>query len=127
MLKDVCMALIESDVNVQLVRQLRENVRGVINFEEMAGGLNKRRMIQQAVFQELVRLMDPGVAPWQPVKGRPNTVMLVGLQGSGKTTTAHKAGQVLSAPQLAHLHGVRGHLPGWGVRPVQAERRQGRD
>ncbi|PAA92141.1 hypothetical protein BOX15_Mlig008341g1, partial [Macrostomum lignano] len=90
MLKDVCMALIESDVNVQLVRQLRENVRGVINFEEMAGGLNKRRMIQQAVFQELVRLMDPGVAPWQPVKGRPNTVMLVGLQGSGKTTTATK-------------------------------------
>uniref|UniRef100_A0A1I8IHT5 SRP54 domain-containing protein n=1 Tax=Macrostomum lignano TaxID=282301 RepID=A0A1I8IHT5_9PLAT len=82
MLKDVCMALIDF--------ALRENVRGVINFEEMAGGLNKRRMIQQAVFQELVRLMDPGVAPWQPVKGRPNTVMLVGLQGSGKTTTATK-------------------------------------
>ena len=51
MLKDVCAALLESDVNVRLVKQLRENVRSVIDFDEMAQGLNKRRMIQQAVFK----------------------------------------------------------------------------
>lgn len=34
--------------------------------------------------------MDPGVKPYQPIKGRPNVIMFVGLQGSGKTTTCTK-------------------------------------
>ena len=81
LLKEVCKALIESDVNIRLVQQLRENVKSVIDFEEMAAGLNKRRMIQMAVFQELVKLVDPGVKAWQPVKGKTNVLMFVGLQG----------------------------------------------
>ena len=51
MLKEVSRALLEADVNIRLVKQLSENVRGVINFDETARGLNKRHMIQQAVFQ----------------------------------------------------------------------------
>lgn len=90
MLKDICAALLEANVNVMLVKKLRENVRNVIDFDEMAGGLNKRRMIQSAVFKELVKLVDPGVKSYQPVKGRPNIIMFVGLQGSGKTTTCTK-------------------------------------
>ncbi len=42
------------------MKKLRENVRSVIDFDEMAQGLNKRRMIQQAVFKELIKLVDPG-------------------------------------------------------------------
>jgi len=90
MLKEICAALLEADVNIRLVKQLRENVRSVIDFNDMAGGLNKRRMIQSAVYKELVKLVDPGVKPFQPVKGRPNVIMFVGLQGSGKTTTCTK-------------------------------------
>uniref|UniRef100_A0A0B6Y9B8 Signal recognition particle 54 kDa protein n=2 Tax=Arion vulgaris TaxID=1028688 RepID=A0A0B6Y9B8_9EUPU len=90
MLKEICTALLEADVNIRLVKQLRENVRSVIDFDEMAGGLNKRRMIQSAVFKELVKLIDPGVKAWQPNKGRSNVIMFVGLQGSGKTTTCTK-------------------------------------
>lgn len=90
MLKEICSALLEADVNVRLVKGLRENVRSVIDFDEMAGGLNKRRMIQSSVFKELVKLVDPGVKAWQPVKGKPNVIMFVGLQGSGKTTTCTK-------------------------------------
>lgn len=90
MLKEICTALLEADVNIKLVKQLRENVRSVIDFDEMAAGLNKRRMIQTAVFKELVKLVDPGVKAWQPVKGKPNIIMFVGLQGSGKTTTCTK-------------------------------------
>jgi hypothetical protein len=56
----------------------------------MAGGLNKRVIIKRAVFTELCKLVDPGVKPWQPVKGRQNIIMFVGLQGSGKTTTCTK-------------------------------------
>nr|CAD7429678.1 unnamed protein product [Timema monikensis]CAD7455099.1 unnamed protein product [Timema tahoe] len=90
MLKEICAALLEADVNIRLVKKLRENVRAVIDFDEMAGGLNKRRMIQSAVFKELVKLVDPGVKAHQPVKGKHNIIMFVGLQGSGKTTTCTK-------------------------------------
>ncbi len=36
------------------------------------------------------QLIDPGVPAWTPSKGKPNVVMFVGLQGSGKTTTCTK-------------------------------------
>ena len=36
------------------------------------------------------QLIDPGEKQWQPTKGRPNVLMFVGLQGSGKTTTCTK-------------------------------------
>lgn len=90
MLKEVCAALIESDINVKLVKQLRDNVRKALNFDEMMGGVNKRRLIQRSVFNELLKLVDPGVTPYQPSKGRSNIIMFVGLQGSGKTTTCTK-------------------------------------
>uniref|UniRef100_A0A8C4H7F9 Signal recognition particle 54 kDa protein n=1 Tax=Dicentrarchus labrax TaxID=13489 RepID=A0A8C4H7F9_DICLA len=94
MLKEVCAALLEADVNIKLVKQLRENVKSAIDLEEMASGLNKRRMIQHAVFKELFsrtqNLVDPGVKAWTPTKGKNNVIMFVGLQGSGKTTTCSK-------------------------------------
>ncbi|KAF3845623.1 hypothetical protein F7725_008786 [Dissostichus mawsoni] len=70
MLKEVCAALLEADVNIRLVKQLRENVKAAIDLEEMASGLNKRRMIQHSVFKELVKLVDPGVKAWTPTKGK---------------------------------------------------------
>ncbi|CAJ0572095.1 unnamed protein product, partial [Mesorhabditis spiculigera] len=90
MLQEVCRALIEADIHIRLVKQLKDNVKKVINFEDMVGGVNKRRLIQKTVFQELLKLVDPGVAPYQPIKGKPNVIMFVGLQGSGKTTTCTK-------------------------------------
>ena len=66
MLNEISRALLQSDVNIRLVKQLSVNVRGVINFDETARGLNKRHMIQQAVFNELVTLVDPKVKPYQP-------------------------------------------------------------
>ncbi|KAI1237763.1 hypothetical protein IHE44_0013849 [Lamprotornis superbus] len=61
MLKEVCTALLEADVNIKLVKQLRENVKSAIDLEEMASGLNKRKMIQHAVFKELVKLVVIGL------------------------------------------------------------------
>ncbi|PIO56506.1 SRP54-type protein, helical bundle domain protein [Teladorsagia circumcincta] len=85
MLKEVCMALIESDVHIRLVKQLKDNVKKAINFEEMVGGVNKRRLIQKTVFNELLKLVDPGVTPYQPKKGQHNVIMFVGLQGVAVT------------------------------------------
>jgi len=40
--------------------------------------------------KNLIFKVDPGVAPYQPVKGKANVIMFVGLQGAGKTTTCTK-------------------------------------
>jgi len=90
MLKEICTALLEADVNVKLVGRLRKNVRAAVDFEDMAAGLNRRRIIQSTVFNELCKLLDPGVPTWHPAKGKANIIMFVGLQGSGKTTTCTK-------------------------------------
>ncbi|KAJ3005986.1 hypothetical protein HKX48_000349 [Thoreauomyces humboldtii] len=89
-LREVCAALLESDVNVKLVQTLRKNIKQIVNFDDLGGGVNKRRLIQKSIFDELCRLVDPGTEAYKPVKGKPNIIMFVGLQGAGKTTTCTK-------------------------------------
>jgi signal recognition particle subunit SRP54 len=67
MLKEICTALLQSDVNVRLVKGLRQGIKTQINLDTGAG-LNKRRIIQKAVFDALCHLVDPGTEPFKPVK-----------------------------------------------------------
>ncbi|KAK9331374.1 SRP54-type protein [Lipomyces starkeyi] len=95
MLKEICMALLESDVNVKLVSTLRGNIKKKINLKDQAPGVNRRRLVQKTVFDELCALVDcqpeNGDAPaFKPKKGRSNVIMFVGLQGAGKTTSCTK-------------------------------------
>ncbi|TFY83717.1 hypothetical protein EWM64_g302 [Hericium alpestre] len=95
LLKEVCAALLESDVNVKLVSQLRQKVKTKVKatFETSGDKLkeaNRKNVVQKAIFDELVHLVDPGVEPYKPKKGHPNVIMAVGLQGNGKTTTCTK-------------------------------------
>ena len=55
-----------------------------------AAAINKARVIERAVVDELVRMLDAGREPFKPKKGKANVVMFVGLQGAGKTTTVAK-------------------------------------
>ncbi|GBB94878.1 hypothetical protein RclHR1_02430019 [Rhizophagus clarus] len=90
LLKEICAALLGADVNVRLVSTLRNNVKNTVNIQELAAGINKRKLIQKAVLDELCKLVEPGVEPYKPKKGKVNIIMFVGLQGSGKTTTCTK-------------------------------------
>ncbi|KAJ8293597.1 Signal recognition particle [Rhodotorula toruloides] len=104
-LKSVCAALLESDVNVLLVKRLRDKVKGKVlpQLEEIQAkqgqdadamqGNKAKQIIQKAIYDELVALVDPGdAAPpaFNPVKGKTQVIMMVGLQGAGKTTTCTK-------------------------------------
>jgi len=89
-LKEICTALLQADVNIKLVKQLRDNVKRAVKLEEMAAGLNKRKIIERTVFTELCDMLDPGIEPYALQKGKSNVVMFVGLQGNGKTTTCTK-------------------------------------
>ncbi|KAG9038452.1 Signal recognition particle [Tulasnella sp. JGI-2019a] len=95
LLKEVASALLESDVNVRLVASLRQKVKAKVKAAIESGAdkgrdLNRKNIIQKAIFDELVQLVDPGVEPYKPKKGHPNVIMAVGLQGNGKTTTCTK-------------------------------------
>ena len=87
MLKEICSALLSADVNVRLVQSLRKSIKSTVNFSSLSPAVNKKRVIQKAVFDELVALVDPHADPFRPKKGRSNVIMFVGLQGAGKTTT----------------------------------------
>lgn len=89
-LKEISHALLEADVNIRSVVQLRKNVTNRVNMEELAAGVNKRKLIQKAVFDELCAMLDPGTTPTPLKRGKPNVVMFVGLQGNGKTTSCVK-------------------------------------
>jgi signal recognition particle subunit SRP54 len=90
LIKEITTALLKSDVNIKVVSQLKKNIKAKVDLEELGSGVNKRRVIQKAIFDELCAMLDPGVKPFVPKKGRANVVMFVGLQGSGKTTTCTK-------------------------------------
>merc|ERR1711988_1823828 len=80
----------QADVDVKIVKELRENIKKRVDFESMAMGYNKKRILQAAVFEELVAMLTPSKKPFQPKKGKQNVIMFVGLQGSGKTTSCTK-------------------------------------
>ncbi|PRW05785.1 signal recognition particle 54 kDa 2 [Chlorella sorokiniana] len=102
-LKEIATALLQADVNVRLVANLRTNVKKRVNMEQLASGLNKQKVIEKAVFDELCAMLDGGDPKKTELrKGKNNVVMFVGLQGAGKTTTCTK---------YAHLFKKKGFKP----------------
>lgn len=93
-LKEITAALLEADVNVKLVASLRQKVKAKVKASldgsDKSKESNKKALVQRAVFDELVHLIDPGVETYKPKRGQPNVIMAVGLQGNGKTTTCTK-------------------------------------
>ena len=100
-LREVRMALLEADVNFKVVKDFIERVRARITGVEIAPGLTAPQQVIKAVNAELVDLLG-GNSEGLRYGGTPTVVMLVGLQGSGKTTTAIK---------LALLARRDGHRP----------------
>ncbi|MCJ1313178.1 Signal recognition particle [Agyrium rufum] len=90
MIKEIGNALVAADVNVKLVHQLRKSIKTAVNFPSLSPAVNKKRLIQKTVFDQLVALVDPHAEPFKPKKGKANVIMFVGLQGAGKTTTCTK-------------------------------------
>eukprot|EP01069_Polyplicarium_translucidae_P006598 Polyplicarium_translucidae@DN2989_c0_g1_i1.p1 len=88
-LKEITAALVHGDVNVRHVASLKTSVKNAVLLQ-MGTAVNKKRLVQQHVVQELVSLLTPEAAPFVPRKGKINVIMFVGLQGSGKTTTCAK-------------------------------------
>ena len=94
-MKEVKMALLEADVNFKVVKQFTKNVQEKAVGQDVMNGLNPAQMVIKIVHDELVDLMGSELTEIPLKPGNELTVlMMAGLQGAGKTTTAAKlAGQ----------------------------------
>ena len=90
MLKEIRVALLEADVNFKVVKEFIANVKEKALGQDVLTKLNPSQMITKIVHDELEELLGGGETELQYQKNRPTVIMLVGLQGSGKTTTAGK-------------------------------------
>lgn len=89
-LKDIRLALLEADVNYKITKQFIENVSAKAIGQNVIGDLKPDQQIVKIVHDELTQLMG-GQGQELDFSGRsPHVIMLVGLQGAGKTTTAVK-------------------------------------
>nr|POF25140.1 signal recognition particle 54 kda protein 2 [Quercus suber] len=79
-LNEITRALLQSDVQFKLVRDMQTNIKKIVNLDDLAAGHNKRKIIQQAIFNELCKMLDPGKPSFTPKKAKPSVVMFVGLQ-----------------------------------------------
>ena len=92
-LREIRMALLEADVHVGVVRAVLDGVRAKALGEEVLKSLTPGQQVVKIVRDELQSVMGASEAARLQFKAQPPTVIfLVGLQGSGKTTTASKLG-----------------------------------
>jgi signal recognition particle subunit SRP54 len=101
-LREVRVALLEADVNFKVVRAFMERVREKAVGQDVLKSLTPAQQVVKVVHDELVELLGGSGHRLASAPHPPTVIMLMGLQGSGKTTTAAK---------LALLYGKQGQHP----------------
>jgi signal recognition particle subunit SRP54 len=94
-LREVRMALLEADVALPVVRDFIAHVRERALGQEVAGSLTPGQALVGVVYDELVALMGAANAPLDLSVVPPAVILMAGLQGSGKTTSAGKLARLL--------------------------------
>ena len=94
MMREIRLALLEADVNYKVVKEFTNTVKEKALGTEVKKSINPGDMFVKIVKDELTELLG-GEAEELYTKGNPSIIMLVGLQGSGKTTTAGKLANFL--------------------------------
>ena len=84
--KDIQRALLQSDVNVKLVMEMSKHIKERAMKEDVPKGMNPREHVIRIVHQELINILGKST----DIQLKPQTIMMIGLQGSGKTTTTAK-------------------------------------
>jgi len=88
-LREIRMALLEADVNYKVAKDFVESVRLKAEGQEVWQDLKPHEQVVKIVYDELAELMGGTSSRLVFTKQTPNVVMMVGLQGSGKTTLAN--------------------------------------
>ena len=97
-MREIRMALLEADVNYEVVKEFIKNVKEKALGLEVHKSLKPDELFIKLVKDELIDLLGSDYVPLN-IEGNPSILMLVGLQGSGKTTTAGKLANFLRKKQ----------------------------
>ncbi len=89
-LREIRLALLESDVNLDVARDLIEKIRAKAIGSEVASALNPSEQIVKIVRDELIATLGTDTARFKFASQPPTVILMAGLQGSGKTTTSGK-------------------------------------
>lgn len=95
MLREVKLALLEADVNYKIVKEFIETIRKKALGQDVLKSLTPGQQVVKIVKDELVELLGGDISKIAFTPNPPTIIMLVGLQGSGKTTTAGKLANLL--------------------------------
>ena len=95
-LREIRVALLEADVNFRVVKQLIENIREKAMGEEVLSALSPSQQVIKIVNDELVKILGSHESRLRFANEPPSVILVVGLQGSGKTTTTGKLARWLS-------------------------------
>ena len=87
---DIQKALLQADVNVQLVLDISKRIEERALKEKVPPGVSRREHLIKVVYEELTRFLGEKSIPIKIEPGKRKVMMLVGIQGSGKTTAAAK-------------------------------------
>ncbi|MGA3191202.1 MAG: signal recognition particle protein Srp54 [Candidatus Bathyarchaeia archaeon] len=90
LVRDIQRALLQADVNVQLVLGISKRIEERALKEKVPPGISRREHVIKVVYEELTRFLGDKPVPLKVEPGKRKLVMLVGIQGSGKTTAAAK-------------------------------------
>ena len=93
LVRDIQRALLQSDVNVQLVLDISKRMEERALKEKVPPGISRRDHVIKVVYEELTRFVGEKPVPIKIEPGKKQILMLVGIQGSGKTTVAAKLGR----------------------------------
>ena len=102
-LREVRRVLLEADVNYKVTRQFLERVQGRALGEQVIKSVSPGQQVVKIVQDELAALLGEGPATLEWASSVPTVILVVGLQGSGKTTTAAKLAKRLSGEGRAPL------------------------
>ena len=94
-LREIRLALLEADVNYKVVKEFTERVRKKAIGEDILGSLTAAQQIVKVVRDEITNLLGGETCELNLDRSRLNEIMMVGLQGSGKTTMCAKMGRML--------------------------------
>jgi signal recognition particle subunit SRP54 len=95
-LREIRMALLEADVNFKVVKAFIDRVRDRAVDQEVLKSLTPDQQVVRIVRDEMLALFGDAQGGLPPSNQRPRVIMLLGLQGSGKTTTSAKLGRWLT-------------------------------
>src|SRR5579863_1466224 len=106
-LREIRIALLEADVNFRVVKQLIENIKVKAMGEEVLGALSPSQQVIKIVHEELIKILGSHESKLRFANEPPSVFPIVGLQGSGKTTSSGKLARWLSKnghrPQLVSV------------------------